>query len=111
MPNGGSETYDVVIKVTGAHLTVDPTSLHVRRQDRVSWRCEQGGFLVSFKGHSPFNVVNIRSVTGAATEPRPFRADATPAAYHYAVAVAQAVSGGAAVTMTAGCPEIIVDGI
>jgi hypothetical protein len=95
------------------NLTVSPTSLFAGRRDRVSWECAEGGFLVSFR-ETPFAVVNIDQPVPGVTRPLPFRGDVTPGVYHYAVVVGEVVEArrahGVRLTMTAGCPEIIIGG-
>ena len=107
---GNDHTIKLSVDKAG-NLTVDPTTLFADKHDRMSWECEDGGFLVSFKDFTPFDTVNIHRQSSGATPLRHFRRTVTPGTYHYAVAVGEVVDEGkgrVALTMTAGCPEIIV---
>ncbi len=108
------QDHEVTISVgQQGDLTIDPTTLTVRKHDRVKWSCDDGGFLVSFQDQTPLEAVTVARATPGASPPKPIRASATPGVYHYAVAVGSLLpaesGGGVALTMTAGCPEIIVD--
>lgn len=107
---GNDHTITISVDDDG-NLTVSPTTLFAAKHDRVSWECDDGGFLVSFKDQTPFEEVNIGHTHSGATPPKPFRRNVNPGTYHYAVVVGQIVEereGGVVLTMTAGCPEIIV---
>ena len=109
---------DLEVKISvGEHgdLTIAPTTLFATKHDRLSWSCDDGGFLVAFQGETPLEVVTVSRSNPGASPHKPIRASAPPGVYHYAVTVGSvlpAARGGGSdvrLVITAGCPEIIVD--
>ena len=91
----------------GMHITYRPAVLHALPGDRIKWQCNDGPFVIEFKGQTPVGKVYIHSHPSHETDP----ADAVipdhprPGHYHYAVVV----QTEGRLYIDAGCPEIIIE--